>query len=170
MNIFLLPMGVATIYLSMNQTAVLHFQKPVTGTVGASNEEIHIQNDENLLNKRIFSINPKTKKVNTNLTIATSRRKYNFWLKYDEKKASENLNIYPGHPNKSYKKIKEFKDFIYYEGNTSTKIKNKKKSPIFVNGFKVLKERIFSRNVPLEITNQSTHLGRNPLIGKGKGN
>jgi len=164
MDMSILPKGIVTIYLSLSQTAIIQFEKPVVDFVGASSEEIFVQNKDEVMNKRLLTINPKTKKIDTNFSITTTRRKYDFWLKYDEKRAHDYIYVYPGHPNKSYKRIKETRDYIYYEGKTSSKLVNKRSYPVYVNGISVRKYRIFSKNIPLEITYKPTHMSRNILI------
>jgi hypothetical protein len=145
MDFFILPGKVATLFIGVTMNLIINFQEPMELS-GAR---------ENLLNVRevnkgkTFLIVPKSKAINTNLIFYNTKNKYMFYIKYDEVKAHDFVNVLEGKRDSSFQLSSENNHYRLLSGAKSVLIENKFSRPILVNGEVVKTREVFSKGIPL---------------------
>jgi hypothetical protein len=145
MDFYILPGKIATLFIGITMNLIINFQEPMELS-GAR---------ENLLNVRevnkgkTFLIMPKTKAINTNLIFYNNKNKYMFYIKYDESKSHDFVNILEGKRDSSFLLSKENSNYRLLSGAKSVLVENKYSKPIMVNGEVVKTREVFSKGIPL---------------------
>jgi hypothetical protein len=145
MDFYILPGKIATLFIGATMNLIINFQEPMELS-GAR---------ENLLNVRevnkgkTFLIIPKTKTINTNLIFYNNRSKYMFYVKYDDGKSHDFVNVLEGKRDSSFLLSKENNSYRLLSGAKSVLVENKSLVPIMVNGEVVKTREVFSKGIPL---------------------
>ncbi len=151
MDFYILPGKIATLFIGVTMNLIINFQEPMELS-GAR---------ENLLNVRevnkgkTFLIIPKTKSIDTNLIFYNNKNKYMFYIKYDESKFHDFVNVFEGRRDSSFLLSKENNNYRLLSGNKSVLVENKSSRPIMVNGEVVKTREVFSKGIPLFIKVES---------------
>ena len=141
----------ASIFLSHNFSTTLEFPEPIEQVIyGGSKRDFFIYLSKN---KKTLTVKPLDKNLNSNLTIITQEKNYNFWIKIDNEKPHVSIKIKEGRKDLSFKTVFENNALKIQEGETSTLIINKNKNPINVNGINVLSQSYFSKGIPFIVNN-----------------
>lgn len=147
MDFYILPSKAFTIFLGMTMNLIVNFQEPMEFS-GARANLISITE----VNRgKSFLITAKTTNVNTNVIFYNNKTKYMVYLKTDEMRAHDFVNIYEGKKDSSFSLLADNSDFRILAGKASFLVENKTKSPITINGEVVSSREIFSKNIPLFI-------------------
>ena len=143
----ILPNTITALFLSANLITSLTFKDEVRSFIyGGPKEEVF---SELANNNKTLVIKAKRKDIDTNLIIVTTKNRYYFSVKSDEKHPHQFVEVEDGAINSNFRKIKETDRFELFEGMSSLMVVNKSKSPIIVNGMEVTDKEYFSKGTPL---------------------
>ena len=138
---------IAVLFVSMNLLTTLTFDAPVTGFLyGGSKDDVFM---ESVNNSRTIVIRAKRKDVASNLLVITSKGKFYFDVRYDEKRPHQFIEVKAGRVGHVLKKSVSAKDFEILEGEECVLFINRRTEEITVNGMKVKTSSFFSRGVPI---------------------
>jgi hypothetical protein len=147
MDFYILPGKIATLFVGMTMNLIINFQEPMELS-GARENLLNIK----AVNKgKTYLVMPKTKTINTNLFFYNNKNQYRFYIKYDEVRSHDFINVYEGKKDSSFVLSKENSDYRLLSGNQSVLIENKYTKPILVNGQVVTTREVFSKGIPLYI-------------------
>ncbi len=147
MDFYILPSKAVTLFIGLTMNLILNFQEPMEVS-GAKENLINIRE----VNKgKTYIIIPKTKEINSNLFFYNNKTKYMFYIKYDEKKAHDFINVYDGKKDSSFNLTFENNDYRILSGDKSILLENKTTKSFGVNGEIVKTREVFSKGVPLFI-------------------
>lgn len=147
MDFYILPTKAFTVFLGITMNLIISFQEPMEAS-GAKENLISV----NEVNKgKSWLIRPKVNNVNTNMIFYNNKVKYMIYLKSDELRAHDFVNIYEGKRDSSFMLLEESSELRILTGDTSFLIENKTKNPITINGEIVTSREVFSKNIPLFI-------------------
>ncbi|MBK22905.1 MAG: hypothetical protein CME70_03230 [Halobacteriovorax sp.] len=155
MDYFVLGKQVSTLLINTLSPLVLTFQTPVKNVIVPDSRYFHAVHDSQanegktviLWAKKNPSLSSQT------ITVLLEKGSYVFAPENTKQVKDKDINIYKGKVNSSYDVVYKTKDYIYFEGDTSIKIKNLRKRPIEINGIRVNAEKVgyFSKGTPLKI-------------------
>lgn len=156
MNFYILAKSMTYLFLTLSHPTTLVFNEPVE-YVSAGKEgdfDLHRAN-----NQKILVIRPLKYFGETDMIIITKDRHYQFKLKEVQQGQNSDqshslVNIYEGAINRSFNKKIETDNYKIFDGETSSWVVNKAKSPITVNGVEVVRDGYFSKGSPILINNQ----------------
>lgn len=152
MEFYILPGKVATLFVGMTMNLVLTFQEPMEVS-GARENLISIKQ----VNKgKTFLINPISKVINTNLFFYNNKNKYMFYIKYDESRSHDFVNVLDGRRDSSFVLEKENSNYRLLSGSRSILLENKREKPILINGEIVKTREVFSKGIPLFVKSEDS--------------
>lgn len=156
MDYFVLGKQVSTLLINTLSPLVLTFQTPVKNIIIPNQKYFHAVSDEKANEGKTAILYAKSNKINGTqpVTVLTEKGKYIFIPEYAPVVKDNNIDVYKGKVNSSYDVVhKEAGSYVYFEGDTSVKIKNLRKHPIEVNGIRIKDEKVgyFSKGTPLKI-------------------
>ena len=156
MNFYILPQSIIYLFLSISHPTTLVFDEAVEYlSAGRENDfDLHRAN-----NQKIVVIRPLKAFGETDMIVITKDHHYQFKLKeilvgQPVEQSHSFVNIYEGGINRSFNKKIENDAYKVFEGDTSSWVVNKSKSPINVNGMEVVRDGYFSKGSPVLINNQ----------------
>lgn len=147
MDFYILPGKVATLFIGVTMNLILNFQEPMEVS-GARENLLSVKQ----VNKgKTFLINPRSKIINTNLFFYNNKSKYMFYIKYDEARAHDFVNVLEGKRDSSFVLAMENVNYRILTGSRSILVENKLLRPININGEAVKTREVFSRGTPVFI-------------------
>lgn len=148
----ILPATITTLFLSANLITTLSFNDDIRSFVyGGNKEDVFLELTNN--NKTLV-IKAKKKDLHTNMLIMTSKGRYYFDVKIDEKKPHQFIEINDGQVNSAFKSIFATDKYEILQGVTSVLFINKTKVSIEVNGLQVKSKEHFSLGVPIIVNGE----------------
>lgn len=156
MNFYILTKSMIYLFLSTNHPTTLVFDEPVEYISAGREGDFDLHRARN---QKIVVMRPLKPFIETDMIVITKDHHYQFKLKevnasLEGGKSHSFVNIYEGAINRSFEKKLESDLFKVYEGETSSWIINKSKTPINVNGVEVIRDGYFSKGSPIIINNQ----------------
>lgn len=145
MDFYILPGKAATLFVGITMNLILNFQEPMEVS-GARENLITIKQ----VNRgKTFLVNPIGKAIDTNLIFYNNKNKFMFYVKYDEKRSHDFVNIFEGKRDSSFVLIKETANYRLLSGGRSVLLENKTAKAITINGEAVKSREVFSKGIPL---------------------
>lgn len=152
MSFYILANQITSLFLSLNLLTTLSFSDDIRSFLyGGNKEEIFI---EVANNNKTLVIRAKKKDIDTNMLVVTSKNKYYFRVKLDERNPHQFVEVYDGEINSAFKKVLDKENFEILQGGTSLLFVNKSKIPILVNEQKVINKDYFSLGVPIIVNGE----------------
>lgn len=144
------------LFLSTNHPTTLVFDEPVEYISAGREGDFDLHRARN---QKIVVMRPLKPFIETDMIVITKDHHYQFKLKevnpnLEAQKSHSFINIYEGTINRSFEKKLETDSFKVFEGETSSWVINKSKTPINVNGVEVIRDGYFSKGSPILINNQ----------------
>ncbi len=156
MNFYILAKSMIFLFLSTNHPTTLVFDEPVEYISAGREGDFDLHRARN---QKIVVMRPLKPFIETDMIVITKDHHYQFKLKevnasIEAQKSHSFINIYDGEINRSFEKKLESDSFKVFEGETSSWVINKLKTPINVNGVEVIRDGYFSKGSPIIINNQ----------------
>ena len=138
---------ITTLFVSLNLLTTLTFDAPITSFLyGGSKDDVFM---ETANNSRTLAIRPKRKDIASNLLVITSKGKFYFDVRYDEKNPHQFVEVKFGRPGHVLKKVVTTNEYDIFEGQESVMFVSKTAIETSINGVKVKNSSFFSKGVPL---------------------
>ena len=152
MTFYILANQITSLFLSLNLLTTLSFTDDVRSFIyGGNKEDIFL---ELANNNKTLVIKAKKKDIDTNMLIVTSKGRYYFHVKFDERNPHQFIEINDGEINSAFKSILEKSSYEILQGGTSVLFVNKTKSAMDVNGIQVTSKEHFSLGVPIIVNGE----------------
>ncbi|MEA9358449.1 TrbG/VirB9 family P-type conjugative transfer protein [Bacteriovorax sp. PP10] len=152
MSFYILANQITSIFLSLNFLTTLSFGDDIRSYLyGGNKDEVFI---ELANNNKTLVIKAKKKELDTNMLVVTSKNKYYFHIKFDEKNPHQFIEIYDGEINSAFKKILDKSSYEILQGGSSLLFVNKTNKPILVNEQLVQSKEYFSLGVPIIVNGE----------------
>ena len=144
------------LFLSTNHPTTLVFDEPVEYISAGREGDFDLHRARN---QKVVVMRPLKPFGETDMIVITKDHHYQFKLRevlgtQESQKSHSFINIYEGAINRSFEKKLDTESYKVFEGETSTWVINKSKSPINVNGAEVVRDGYFSKGSPILINNQ----------------
>ncbi len=152
MTFYIIANQITSLFLSLNLLTTLSFTDDIRSFVyGGNKEDVFI---ELVNNNKTFVIKAKKKEIDTNMLVVTSKNRYYFHVKLDEKNPHQFVEINDGEVNSAYKMVLEKSNYDLLQGGSSILFVNKSKISITVNEMKVANKEYLSLGVPIIVNGE----------------
>lgn len=132
MNFYIFKGTLIALYLNLAPLyTTLSFNDEIVDYIGGESGSVRIIESKNDLKTLIIAL---TEKRESNLTVITSKNKYVFNLRYNEKLANPVISIKDAKIDKSYKLIFKDKNYKLFEGEHSLYLSKGKESTYLNKG------------------------------------
>lgn len=152
MSFYILANQITSLFLSLNLLTTLSFGEDIRSYLyGGNKDEVFL---EVANNGKTLVIKAKKKEIDTNMLVVTSKNKYYFHVKVDEKNPHQFVEVYEGEINSAFKKIMDKSSYEILQGGSSVLFVNKTKKPILVNELQVQSKEYFSLGIPIIVNGE----------------
>jgi hypothetical protein len=152
MSFYILANQITSLFLSLNLLTTLSFGEDIRSYLyGGNKDEVFL---EVANNGKTLVIKAKKKEIDTNMLVVTSKNKYYFHVKVDEKNPHQFVEVYEGEINSAFKKIMDKSSYEILQGGSSVLFVNKTKKPILVNEQQVQSKEYFSLGIPIIVNGE----------------
>ena len=140
---------ITTLFVSVNLLTGLSFDSPITSYMyGGSQDDFFISLAGG---QRTIALKPKRKDIDSNLLVITETGKYYFYVKSDESRPHQFIEVTRGEINSAYRVIKKVGTVELWEGSSSVMVVNHGREAVKVNDTLVATKEYFSKGIPLII-------------------